>query len=571
MTRDQDFEPKVGRSRDRGGGAADKIRSFSSDVVAATRRAGLGALDIGSRRGVRAFGRGRPVAGSRAMRQVVVKARIIRHQGSRYRAASLGAHLYYLRRGGTGREGQLGEAFDRDGVADHKAFADRADPDRHHFRFIVSPEDAEQLVDLRATTRDLMAQMERDLGTRLDWVAIDHWNTDNPHVHVLVRGVADDGRDLVIAREYMGTGLRERARQLVTRELGPRTEREIAVAADREVTAERWTHLDRRLEKRADARGQVDVRPLVHGDPHERRRLVGRLQVLERYGLADEVKPGRWRLADALESRLRELALRGDIIKSLHQAMGAVERDPASLVIEGERIEAPVTGRVVQRGLHDELVGRGYVIVDGVDGRLHHFRFSDLAAAGDTPVGGIVEVQNHAGEGKAVGLKLLHRSDLSIDRQVGADGATWLDRQLVVKAPTDLASHGFGAEVRTALAKRQDHLIGHGLGEMRDGRFRPTGNLLEGLRRTELERVRSELGASGKRAEQGGQGDLVTGVYARRLDLATGRFAMIEDGLGFQLVPWSRGLDAKLGQQVNGTITSNGVDWSLGRRRGLGL
>jgi len=41
-----------------------------------------------------------------------------------------------------------------------------------------------------------MAQAERDLGTKLDWIGVDHWNTDNPHVHVLVRGKADDGRDL---------------------------------------------------------------------------------------------------------------------------------------------------------------------------------------------------------------------------------------------------------------------------------------------------------------------------------------------------------------------------------------
>jgi type IV secretory pathway VirD2 relaxase len=95
--------------------------------------------------------------------------------------------------------------------------------DRHHFRFIVSLQDAEQLSDLRAFTRDLMAQAERDLGTTLDWIGVDHWNTDNPHVHVIVRGKGHDGRDLVIARDYISHGLCARAGHLATLELGPRS------------------------------------------------------------------------------------------------------------------------------------------------------------------------------------------------------------------------------------------------------------------------------------------------------------------------------------------------------------
>jgi type IV secretory pathway VirD2 relaxase len=571
MPRDEDFEPHLGRMRDQGG-TAGKIRSFSSEVVAVGRKSGLGAIDLGPRRRVRAFGRGRSVRSGGAGRNVVVKARIIRHRGDRFRAASVRTHLYYLRRGGTGRGGEPGEAFDRDGVADHDAFAERAEPDRHHFRFIVSPEDADRLADLRETTRDLMSQLERDLGSKLDWVAVDHWNTDNPHVHILVRGVADDGRDLVISRDYMSRGLRERAKEIVTRELGPRTELEIAASADREVQAERWTSHDHKLRGRVHGQGLIDMRPGREDDPQARRRLIGRLQVLERYGLSEETAPGRWRIAADLEPRLRELAVRGDIIKSLHQAMGQAQRDPSQLVIQGDDLAAPVIGRVAARGLHDELVGQAYVIVDGVDGRLHHFRFRDIAASGDTPVGGIVEVRPQIDQdGSPIAPALVHRSDLAIGRQVTADGATWLDRQLVVKDPALLASHGFGAEVATAMEQRREHLVANGHGRLRDGRFEPAGNLLGSLRRAELDRVKGSLATSGGQIKESGEGDLVSGVYARRMDLASGRFAMIDDGLGFQLVPWTRALDAKLGQEVTGTITKAGVDWSLGKKRGLGL
>src|SRR3546814_14255830 len=89
-----------------------------------------------------------------------------------------------------------------------------------------SPEDCSELADVRAFTRDLVATMERDLGTRLEWVAVDHWNTDNPHVHLLVRGKGDDGQNLVIDKDYIRTGMRARAAGLVTAELGYRSERD---------------------------------------------------------------------------------------------------------------------------------------------------------------------------------------------------------------------------------------------------------------------------------------------------------------------------------------------------------
>jgi type IV secretory pathway VirD2 relaxase len=163
------------------------------------------------------FGRGR-VAFSRARlfaptRRVVVKARIARHTGRAFRAAPLSAHVAYLKREGVTLDGEKARMFDAEtDRPDDAAFADRTADDRHHFRFIISPEDAGEMTDLRAFTRDLARQMEADLGTRLDWVAVDHWNTDNPHVHLLVRGVDEAGQDLVISRDYISRGLRARRR-----------------------------------------------------------------------------------------------------------------------------------------------------------------------------------------------------------------------------------------------------------------------------------------------------------------------------------------------------------------------
>src|SRR5205807_901661 len=75
------------------------------------------------------------------------------------------------------------------------------------WKFIVSPENGARL-DLATHTRALVAQMERDLDTPLEWAAIDHHNTGHPHVHLLVRGRDADGRPLEIAPTYIKTGLR---------------------------------------------------------------------------------------------------------------------------------------------------------------------------------------------------------------------------------------------------------------------------------------------------------------------------------------------------------------------------
>ena len=169
-------------------------------------------------------------------------------------------------------------------AADAKSFAERCEDDRHHFRFTVSPEDATQMADLHTFTRELMTDAGRDLATKLDWIAVDHWNTDNPHIHVLVRGTADDGKDLVISRDYISHGFRQRAAERVTLELGPRSEQEIRSGLEREVEAERRTSLDRTLRDIADeGAGIVDLRPGGPGeDPELRRLLLGRTGKLER-------------------------------------------------------------------------------------------------------------------------------------------------------------------------------------------------------------------------------------------------------------------------------------------------
>lgn len=510
-------------------------------------------------------------------RRVVIKARIARHAGARFRAAPLARHIGYLEREGVTRDGARAHMFDAASEqADIEAFASRCDGDRHHFRFIVSPEDAGQMADLRAFTRELMNDAARDLDTGLDWVAVDHWNTDNPHIHILVRGRADDGRDLVIGRDYISHGLRARAEARVTLELGPRGEREIADALQREVAAERWTTLDRGLRSLADeSSGRIDLRPGgSEVDPELRRMMVGRAMKLERLGLADPAGVARWTLRPGMEDTLRDLSVRGDIIKTLHLAMtgAGASPDPAGFAVHDETARDPVLGRLIERGLQDELRGSAYAVIAGVDGRNHHLRFADIDMTGDARPGAIVELRSWTDADGRGRQALATRSDLPLETQVTAHGATWLDRQLLARDPLQTGA-GFGAEVRVALERRAEHLVEAGLARRQGERMVFGSGLLDTLRTHDLSATAARLTQdTGLAHRPASAGEMVAGAYRQRLDLASGRFAMIDDGLGFQLVPWRPALEPYLGRRVSGVITpGGGVDWSFGRRRSLGL
>jgi type IV secretory pathway VirD2 relaxase len=504
-------------------------------------------------------------------------ARIVRHQGKRFRSAPLSKHVAYLKREGVTRDGADARIFDvKSDNADSKAFAERCENDRHHFRFTVSPEDAAEMTDLRTFTRELMADAERDLGTKLDWVAVDHWNTDNPHIHVLMRGRADDGRDLVISREYISRGFRARAEECVTLELGPRSEQEIRFTLEKEVEAERWTGLDRVLRGAADdGAGVADLRPGVpDSDPELRRLMIGRVAKLERLGLAEQVAPGCWTLKPGIEGTLRDLSVRGDIIKTMHRAIISAGREPdlTGFALHGDQLAEPVQGRLVARGLHDELRGSAYAVIDGVDGRTHHLVFSDLEVTGDAKPGAVVEMRAYEdGQGRKRS-SLATRSDVAIEAQVTAPGATWIDRQLLAKETT-LSRSGFGAEVREAMDRRLEHLAEEGLVRRQGQRVVFARDLLDTLRKQDLTVAAAKLSTeTGLTHRPSIEGEHVTGVYRQRLTLSSGRFAMIDNGLGFQLVPWRPALEQQLGRQVSGVLVPGGnVDWSFGRKRGLGL
>lgn len=248
------------------------------------------------------------------------------------------------------------------------------------------------------------------------------------------------------------------------------------------------------------------------------------------------------------------------------------ERSPSNWVLAGETVDQPIIGRLVARGLDDELKGSAYAIIDGVDGRAHHLRLPDLDATTDAAPGAVVELRRFTDASGRERAALAARSDLSVEAQATAQGATWLDRRLIAREPGPLSEGGFGGDVRAALERRTEHLVSEGLARRQGKRVLFARDLLETLRQGDLGRTGERLAAQiGLPARAMTQGEHVAGVYRQRVTLASGRFAMIDDGLGFSLVPWTPTLERHLGHQVAGVASAGGVDWSFGRKRGLGL
>jgi type IV secretory pathway VirD2 relaxase len=326
--------------------------------------------------------------------------------------------------------------------------------------------------------------METDLGTRLDWVAVDHWNTDNPHTHVVLRGKNELGKDLIIARDYIAHGMRQRAAALATEWLGPRTELEIRQALGREVTQERWTSLDRTLQREA-TEGQLT--PAAFARPHlqaQRQLLVGRLQHLQRMGLAAEATPGTWALQPDAEPTLRALGERGDIIRTLQRAMGGQRRELA-IHTTGQAAPVPpvILGRVAAKGLADELNDNGYLVIDSTDGKAHYLPLPARTELEQFPLGGIVEARSNQGS---------HAADRNI-AALAVDGIYRTDHHLaVVRGQGKTGSHAQGTV--TAHVRRLEALRCAGIVErVAEGVWRVPGDLAERGRQYDAQRLDGDV------------------------------------------------------------------------------
>jgi hypothetical protein len=376
--------------------------------------------------------------------------------------------------------------------------------------------------------------------------------------------------------------------------------------------------------------------------------LIGRLQRLQRLGLADEMQPGTWAIHADAEKTLRTLGERGDIIRTMQRAMSGQPRELA--VFEPNQNDdgsgRSILGRVAAKGLADELHDRGYLVIDGVDGKAHYVGLNARDELSNYPTGAVVEVKGSADvraadkniaalasdglyradhhlaieQGRAKpgrdpqevvaahvrrlealrragivervaegiwkvpddlaergrqydaqrlgGVAVELKSHLSIERQARLIGATWLDQQLI-GGGKGLGDLGFGGDAKQAMQQRADFLEEQGLAERRGQRVILARNLLGTLRNRELAQFAKDIATeTGLEHQPVADGQRVAGIYRRSVMLASGRYAMLDDGKGFSLVPWKPIIEQRLGQQLAATVRGGGVSWEIGRQRG---
>jgi type IV secretory pathway VirD2 relaxase len=647
-----DFRPRLGRMRSVGGASSKR---YLGKLYAAMEksRPGVFAKRSGSRFTGARIGRGaglgaafascHPFAGFRA-RRVTVKIRSVRLGGNGLAKAQ--AHLRYLQRDGAQKD-KDGEKIpgnlygpDREEI-DSKSFLEEGKDDRHQFRIILSPEDAGELADLNSFTRDVMGAAENDLGTKLDWVAVNHFDTDHPHVHVVLRGKADDGKDLVIARNYITHGFRKRAGEVATLELGQRRDLEIAKGRYAEVEKERFTSLDRELTHLAKDDAIAFEKPRA---PYERFRvklLMARLRTLEKMNLARRDKSG-WHLSKRHEPALKTMARRGDIIRSMGDAMGE-DFAPSTLREFGaEYTPATLIGRIVGSGAADDAHDKRFLALDGVDGNQWHVAV-DIEPGAMAPNGAIVEVTKGSAEPKKSDLviaviaernvgvysdalhavadpsasaefRLAHKRRLEALRRVGiverkSDGSwrvpddyldrarqfesersasrvktlSWVGVEQLAEARAQVfiddllhhreklgaVDHKFGGELNTTIAARRRWLLSQGLAkEVGDSFAIDRAGLRNVERKTMSDAAAKIAKQTGKEFTSANEGERITGIYRRPVDLPSGRFALIEKSKQFTLVPWRTALEKRRGMEVSGVIKRGGVSWVFGKNRG---
>jgi type IV secretory pathway VirD2 relaxase len=363
-------EPEIAGERSVRGRLPTSLKSDRTGVrTAMLRRLATSRLfAIGDRAGVLRSAQKRSGRSFRldVRQRVVVKALVSRHVGN---GEALAKHVAYLGRSGAGLEGVRARFFDRaQDEVDAAAVTAAWHADRHHFRFIISPEHGDRIGDLRAYAREVMRRVAEDLGQpELEWLGACHFDTDQPHAHVLARGKRASGKDLVIPRDYIGYGFRARAQEVAHELLGDLSRADAERRIWRETEADRFTGFDRRLLAAADEDRLVNDG--VGGGDAWAALTRGRLRHLEAIGLATR-EGARYRLDADLEMRLRGLQLRNDVIRTLHQRR----------LQSGESVQelgaVPVRGRVVARGAHDELGATPWVIVRDSEGAEHYARLA---------------------------------------------------------------------------------------------------------------------------------------------------------------------------------------------------
>ena len=354
--------------------------------------------------------RGNSFAGYGGSQRVVVKISVVKNKtkgvgvGAGSGGKNLSAHINYISRSKAGKDGDRAVLFDRENEGLERAgFFERCKNDRHHFRMIISPESGRDIEDFHGYVRGVMSRMEKDLGTGLDWVSAVHYDTDDVHAHVIVRGKNDKGEDLVIGRDYISYGIRARCQELATELLGERSLKDIQKSLEAEINALRVTSLDRFIERKAGPGHEIDVRKANNfgKESSYEAAVKGRLRFLQSTGLAAEYPPGIFTLKEKYTETLFAAGRANDIIAQLHKS-GLEEISELSIYSLKHAEARQLEGRLISKGFADELSDRKYIVLGEIGGGKHYVPVGEYARYDELEEGALLRVRSgHESTGKA--------------------------------------------------------------------------------------------------------------------------------------------------------------------------
>jgi hypothetical protein len=542
----------------------------------------IGARSLGVRRslGAQLFGRaagsvpswarrrrqrvkGRPLKDHR--QNVIVKVAYHGHGGSG--GSKLLAHGRYLERDGAGEDGEPAKFYDRDGsIGDAEARLEVwAEEDNRHFRIVVAPESGARFEDVQDLTRALMARMERDLGAALDWLAVNHHNTDNPHSHVILRGQTKDGVELLIPRDYVRYGLRHAAREIATQMLGRRGRADERLALDRETRAERFTRLDDILVRDVRAGKETRIQKVGKGrQPILRAALRNRVRELTRLGLVREIRRGVFEFDPHWARRLRDIGRRLDIKRALGRPIGP---DQKRLRLYNPSM-GRISGEVVEAGVRSEETGKVYLIVQ--DQRLGPvFVNTHRSVTQGLERGSWLAVEASFSKGSAARVSITSLSRLPLQEQIHAVAETELDREITRALGGQPSLLPSSAPVKLAIEERVAWHEARGSG-WRDlaGRFEFAPGVLEKMRSIEFAAAQQAASDAVKKPVLQIYDGLERDWKLRSfVVLHHGRFAIVEREEGIAFVKLSGRRSPELGKTYS--ITKRGTTIKIEKARGL--
>jgi hypothetical protein len=469
---------------------------------------------------------------------------VIKVSYSPHRAGSgkLAAHAAYLSRDGAAREDEQGCFYDasRDEVEGlSQDLSDWTAEDPRHFRIMIAPESASRMDDLKGYVRAVMGQMESDLGIETEWVAVNHWNTDNPHAHVILRGRTNEGHELRIPRAYLSHGLRHQARDHATNELGERSMLDERMALDREINAKGLGRLDHAIAAQLDERGEVLLQELGRGEDGNSiwaDALRSRARKLEGRGLVTEVRRNVMAFKDDWTERL-SASVQVDIAKTRSTTL-AYER--------GQHVMGEITD------IEHRSSGNTVLILDtGTKAKMMVNTKSDIAD--HLQKGSWIEI----GETGTISRLSYH----SLDQQLGATAFTALDQELDRIGNGDDRVFTGNKRIDQSLASRADDHIRAGLGSVdEDGVFAFHDGAKAALQKAEISGFAQELRDQGRGSVTAAEHTVRDGWQIGQFEeLHSGRVAVLERarGLAGQLVIAPAPLESAL--QIGDAVSLGGV------------